>query len=330
MRGGLTRPVVANPYALIALLLMLLSGCSLFRPAPPPAAEAPPAASEPEAASAPEVATPPEAASAPGEAEAKPSPARRPRPAPVRRRPPAPPPPPPPPPPPVPAPAPLVAIRTIERGTFRTLLDSDVQKSDGKIVGRAIGLIAGPNGKPVDIIVNLQGFMGIGDREASFPWSTVRVNMQPKSTPITLVLGPGQQPTRDRPKPGAGPAPTDPTPTRLPILDASIERPNGAKVGRVVDVLLGRDADPLAVVVDVSGTLQERHAIAAEWSALRFVTKDNELRAQLDLSDKQVDASPPYVVSQAARVVSPVATSATTATSAPAASASAASSHGAQ
>lgn len=343
MRGGFARPVAALPYALPLLVLLMLSGCSLFRPAPPPPEpEAPIAASEPEApASEPEEASAPEAASVPEEtAEAKPA-QKKPRPAPIHRRRPAPPPPVPASAPAAPAPAPIITLRTIERGSFRTLLDSAVQKTDGKVVGRAVDLVAGPDGKPTEVVVNLQGFMGVGDRKAIFPWSVVRVNTQPASPAITLVLGPGQQPVPEQPRSGTGagvtpPAAGEPSPTRLPMLDATVERTNGAKVGRVVDVLLDGGADPLAVVLDVSGTLEKRHTIAAEWSALHFVKKNDELTAQLEMSDQQVEASPEYENGQPVRAVTPAAPPAPSAphpaASAPAApaAASAASAHGAK
>jgi hypothetical protein len=343
MRGGISRsarparPVSHLPYALTLLMLLALSGCSLFRTAPPPEPEAPvvvepePVASEPEAASAPEVASEPEAT-------AKPAP-KKPRPAPVRRPRPAPPPPAPASAPPAPHPPPLVQTRTLERGTFRTLLDSEVQKTDGKVVGRAVDMVAGPGGKPIEVVVNLQGFMGIGDRKANFPWSGVRVNTQAKTPAITLALPPSQLQVPDRPKPGA-PQPGEPeaTATRLPMLDTTVERANGAKVGRVVDVLLDSSADPQAVVLDVSGTLEKRHTIAADWSALHFVTKNNTLEAQLEMSDQQVDASPPYAADQPVHAVTPgapataaaPAASATAAPAATSATASAANAHGAK
>ncbi|MCP3721918.1 PRC-barrel domain-containing protein [Paraburkholderia sp. CNPSo 3272] len=349
MRRGFlrsTRPVFHFPYALTLLMLLTLSGCSLFRPAPPPEPEAPmatepePAASEPEAASAPEAASEPET-----ESTTRPAP-KKPRPAPVHRRRPAPPPPAPASAPPAPPPAPIVQVRTLERGTFRTLLDSEVQKTDGKVVGRAVDMVTGPGGKPVDVVVNLQGFMGIGDRKANFPWSGVRVNTQAKTPAITLALPANQLQVPDRPKAGA-PQPGNPeaSATRLPMLDADVERANGGKVGRVVDVLLDGSAAPQAVVLDVSGTLEKRHTIAADWSALRFVTKNNTLEAQLEMSDQQVDASPPYAPDQPVHAVAPAApppapaapaASATSAASAaqaaPAASpvASAANAHGAK
>ncbi|WP_322033105.1 PRC-barrel domain-containing protein [Paraburkholderia sp. J76] len=339
MRRGIlrcARPAFPFPYALTLLMLLALSGCSLFRPAPPPEPEAPvavepePAASEPEAASAPEAASEPET-----ESTIKPAP-RKPRPAPVHRRPPAPPPPAPASAPSAPPPAPIVQVRTLQRGTFRTLLDSEVQKTDGKVVGRAVDMVTGPGGKPVDVVVNLQGFMGIGDRKANFPWSGVRVNTQPKTPAITLALPASQLQVPDRPKAGA-PQPGNPeaSATRLPMLDADVARANGAKVGRVVDVLIDGSAAPQAVVLDVSGTLEKRHTIAADWSALHFVTKNNALEAQLEMSDQQVDASPPYAPDQPVRAVTPAAAqapAAPAAQAAPAASpvASAANAHGAK
>lgn len=308
MRGGFARPAPILSRVLIVALLLLLSGCGMFLTTPPPDpqawASAPEAASEP--ASEPEVAEPPEVASEPQEEGngARPAP-HKPHRAPVRRRRPAPPPPPPPAPPPAPAPAPVVMTRTIDHGTFRTLLDAQVQRPDGKVIGHAVDLVAGPDGKPAHIVVNLQGFMGVGDRKADFPWSTVRVDLHPKTPAITLVLGPNQLPAPDKPN-AAGPAqpgPGDATLTRLPMLDATVERPNGSKVGRVVDVLLGANADPLAIVLDVSGTLQSRHTIAADWSALHFAPRDKALRAQLDMTDQQIDASPPYANDQPVRAV---------------------------
>ncbi|MBV8260709.1 MAG: PRC-barrel domain containing protein, partial [Paraburkholderia sp.] len=116
-----------------------------------------------------------------------------------------------------------------------------------------------------------------------------------------------------------------------------VARANGAKVGRVVDVLLDGSAAPQAVVLDVSGTLEKRHTIAADWSALHFVTKNNMLEAQLDMSDQQVDASPPYAPEQPVRAVTPAvpaapAAAAPAASAAPAtsATASAAATHGAK
>ena len=332
MRGGFVRPVATLARALPLLLVLALSACSLFRPpAPVVEAEPPVAASEPEAASAAQ-ASAPEVASAPeATVEERPLP-HKPHLPPPRRRPPPPRRPEPAPAPPAPARAPLVTTRAIERGTFRTLLDSAVQKTDRKVVGRAVNVVTGPDGKPVEIVVNLQGFMGIGDRKAGFPWSAVRVNTAAGTPAITLALGPGQQ-AGGATQPEK--APDDAGPTRLPLIDTNIERADGGKVGRVVDVLLDASAQPLAVVVDVSGTLEKRHTIAADWSALHFVAKNHRLTAELNLSEQQVGASPRYANGAPVLAVTPAAQPAPAAAApappAPAAApAQAASAHGAK
>ncbi|MGF6843216.1 hypothetical protein QF001_007111 [Paraburkholderia youngii] len=200
---------------------------------------------------------------------------------------PAPPPPPPPPP-------PLIVLRTIERSDARTLLDSQVQKPDGKVVGRAVDMTADAAGKPREMVVNLQGFLGVGDRKVNFPWGAFHFTPTAKGAPITLTAT-------------AVPAAANKTNAlELALLDATVERANGAKVGRVVDVLIDGYAQPQAVVLDVGGIVStDRRTIAANWSALRFVTRDKELHPQLELSDAQINATPPYVADKPIRAVSP-------------------------
>lgn len=199
-------------------------------------------------------------------------------------------------PPPPPPPPPLIVLRTIERSDARALLDSKVQKPDGKVVGRAVDLIADAAGKPREMVVNLQGFLGVGDRKVNFPWGAFHFTPTAKGPPITL-------------NPTAAPSTVTvgkPSAPQLPLLDATVERANGAKVGRVVDVLIDANAQPQAVVLDVSGMVSaDRRTIAANWSALRFVTHDKELRPELDLSDAQINATPPYASDKPIRAVSP-------------------------
>jgi hypothetical protein len=90
------------------------------------------------------------------------------------------------------------------------------------------------------------------------------------------------------------------------MLDSDVERPNGTKIGRVVDVLIDRAAQPQAVVLDLGGLVNtDRRSIAASWGALRFVTRDKALHPQLDLNDAQIKASPPYAADKPIVVVSP-------------------------
>ncbi|WP_184032837.1 PRC-barrel domain-containing protein [Paraburkholderia sp. Cpub6] len=213
-------------------------------------------------------------------------------------------------PPPPPPPPPLIVLRTIERSDARALLDSQVQKPDGKVVGRAVDMIADAAGKPREMVVNLQGFLGVGDRKVNFPWGAFHFTPTAKGAPITL-------------NPTAVPSTANKSnPLELPLLDATVERANGAKVGRVVDVLIDGNAQPQAIVLDVGGMVStDRRTIAANWSALRFVTRDKELHPQIDLSDAQINATPLYASDKPIRAVSPAPPAQPAASAAPAASA---------
>jgi hypothetical protein len=302
MSGGFPRPAFRYPILLV-LAAMALSGCSLLRgPQQAPITEAVPVLVSPDGSTL--VAGPPETTvqteAAKPEAPPKPK-----RPVAPPRKPEEPPAPPVAAPTPPPAPAPLIVTRLIDRNQAHGLLDSEVQKPDGKVVGRAVDLVTDASGKPIEMVVNLQGFLGVGDRKVNFPWNVFRFTPNAKAATITLNLAPGQAPPADRSKAAAAAAGVA-TATRLPLLDATVERPNGGKVGRVVDVLIDGNAQPQAVVLDVSGMVSaDRRTIAANWSALHFGTKDKALYPLLDLSDAAIAASPAYDAGQPIRAVSP-------------------------
>ncbi len=298
--------------AFLVLPLAVLAGCSTwFAGRPPTPAELPelnvmpvePTPTEP--ASEPQVSAP-VPASAPREApehkHAAPKPVYRPAPKPQ-------PAPPPKPVKPV-APPPLVATRALAAGDIHGLLDARVQRADGKVIGRAIDMFVDTTGKPREMLVNLAGFMGIGDRKMRFPWSDFRFDPTHRSAPITLSIGPNEAPAAAAAKPkenGAGKAAGAGADDAhlLGVIDATAERGNGTRVGRVVDVLIDIHGEPQAAVVDVGSLIHERRSIAADWSALKFVPKDDALSLQTDLSDVQVNASPPYAPNQPVRAVAP-------------------------
>jgi hypothetical protein len=294
MSGGFSLPAwrqtLLAAFALLALLA--LSGCSslLWGTQQAPIVEA--TVMPVEAASAPVAASAPE----PVETEAaEPEQPRKPKKPVVKPHKVEPPPPVVAPPPPPPPPPPLILVRTIERNDAHTLLDSQVQKPDGKVVGRAVDMIADASGKPREVVVNLQGFLGVGDRKVNFAWNAFRFTPAAKTAPITL--NPSAVPVNPAKSNAA---------MQLPLIDATVERSNGAKVGRVIDVLIDASAQPQAVVLDVNGMVStERRTIAANWSALRFVTKDKELHPLIDLSDAQINAAPPYASDKPIRAVSP-------------------------
>ncbi|MBN3799922.1 PRC-barrel domain-containing protein, partial [Burkholderia sp. Ac-20392] len=193
-------------------------------------------------------------------------------------------------------PPPIVATRPLDRTQIHALLDSEVARRNGKVIGRAVDMVTDASGKPREMIVNLQGFMGVGDRKVIFPWNVFRFTPGGKQEPIVLDVPSGDLPPAARPKavPLSGSAAASPA-TRLPMLDSDVERPNGTKIGRIVDVLIDRASQPQAVVLDLGGLVNtDRRSIAASWGALRFVTRDKALHPQLDLNDAQIKASPPY------------------------------------
>jgi hypothetical protein len=302
MTGGFSRP--AWRVLIFAVALFALSGCSLlWGPQQAPIVDATIMPVEP--ASAPVAASEPE----PVETEAnEPEQPKKPKKPVVKPHKVEPPPPVATPAPPPPPPAPLIVLRTIERNEAHALLDSEVQKPDGKVVGRAVDMTADALGKPREMVVNLQGFLGVGDRKVNFPWGAFRFTPTAKSAPITL---------------NAAAVPTGAAKSnvvQLPLIDATVERSNGAKVGRVIDVLIDGNAQPQAVVLDVNGMVStERRTIAANWSALR----DKELRPLIDLSDAQINATPPYANDKPIRAVSPAPPPAPAPTPASAAAASA-------
>jgi hypothetical protein len=197
----------------------------------------------------------------------------------------------------------------------RGMLDNEVRRPDGKVIGHAVDLLADPNGKPREMVVNLSGFMGVGDRKVNFPWSQFRFLPGAKKAPITLQVPPGVPPAaaqaKDKPpQPSAAarqPEVAPQTPPALAVIDATVQRQNGAKIGRVVDVLVDGNAQPQAAVVDVGNLIStDRRSIAADWSALQFVQKGGAFALQLNLSDAQLHAAPPYAADKPARAVSPV------------------------
>jgi len=303
MNGGFSRPLATWCLPTV-LAIASLAGCSAFNPpplAPPPVVLAPEPASDADAAASAVVAVPASAAlpASTGVAEAPDNSVHT-----LQRikrfikretkpKPPAAPP--------VAAPTvpqPIIAIVTIPHEQARGLLDSDVQRPDGKVIGRAVDLLVDTNGKPQEVVVNLNGFMGVGDVKTNFPWNQFHFNPAERKAPATLALPPGDTPGAPVRKPGAAP---------LPLLDSTVQDKTGAKVGRVVDVLLDKQAQPQAIVFDVGNSIgPDRHNIAAVWSAVRLVTKDKSLQLQMDLTDAQIKAAPPYASDQAARVIAPV------------------------
>jgi sporulation protein YlmC with PRC-barrel domain len=293
-----------------AMSLSALSACGLLpQQTPAPIVERSyipaPNETETEAAETEEsasVATVPEPASTP-----RPAPAPKPKKRVVKPKPPEPAPAPPPEPPEPPPPPQIISTRIMQHEQLHGLLDAEVQRPDGKVVGRAVDIYVDPSAKPKLMMVNLAGFLGVGDRKVNFPWTAFKFTPNSKTAPITFV--PPPPPAKGKPAdPVPKPQPVNDAPANLlQLVDSNITQKNGARIGRVVDVLVDSQAEPQALVLDLSGSLAEdkRH-IAVNWGDLHVVSRNKQATLQMDFNDAQLKASPTYAPEQPIKIVSPV------------------------
>lgn len=207
-----------------------------------------------------------------------------------------------------PPPPPIISTRTMQHDQLHGLLDAEVQRPDGKVVGRAVDMYIDAAAKPKLLMVNLAGFMGVGDRKVNFPWTAFRFTPNAKGAPITFV----------QPSPPAKGKPADPAPKPQPVneapanlvqlVDSTVSQKSGARIGRVVDVLVDSQAQPQALVLDLSSSLAEdkRH-VAANWGDLHVISHNKQWQLQMDFNDAQLKATPTYSPEQPIKIVSPVA-----------------------
>ena len=314
-RGGLPlraydwhwRAMARTLAILIGLALVsVMSGCSLFPTQPPaPIIDL----STPQPASEPEAAEPEEEPASTPVATQPPVEQKAPRPKPKRRVV-VPKKPPPPPPPPVeekvpPPPPPILTTRIMQHEQIHGLLDSEIQR-DGKIVGRAVDMYVDAAAKPKLMIVNLSGFLGVGDRKVTFPWSAFRFNPADKKAPVTFVMpqAAAGKKAEAPPKPGSV---AEVPPTLAQLVDSNVTQKSGARMGRVVDVLIDSQAQPQALVIDLSDSLAgDKRQVAANWPDLHVVSRNKVLQLQLDFTDTQIKAAPTYSPDQPIKIISPV------------------------
>jgi hypothetical protein len=207
-----------------------------------------------------------------------------------------------------PTPTPLIETRQLSPGQAEELLETEIQKPAGKVIGRVVDVLVDANARPQNIVVNLTGFLGVGDRQIKFPWSVFRFNPAAKKPLITLLATPAEVAAANASKgakPGSASTPAAP-PLTASLSDATIVRRDGSTVGHVVDVLVDGAAQPQALVLDVGASINDDTPnIAANWSALHLVEKDKALQLQMELSVAQIKASPPYTSGKPILIVSP-------------------------
>jgi hypothetical protein len=213
----------------------------------------------------------------------------------------------PPPEPPEPPPPPqIISTRIMQHEQLHGLLDSEVQRPDGKVVGRAVDMYIDATAKPKLMMVNLAGFLGVGDRKVNFPWTAFRFTPNSKSAPITFMPPPAVKGKPADPVPKPQPV-TEAPPNLVQLVDSTVAQKNGARIGRVVDVLVDSQAQPQALVLDLSSSLAEdkRH-VAANWGDLHVISRNKQWQLQMDFNDAQLKAAPTYAAEQPIKIVSPV------------------------
>jgi len=98
------------------------------------------------------------------------------------------------------------------------------------------------------------------------------------------------------------------------ILGKNVRSRNGEDMGRIVDVIVNRDGQVRAAVIDFGGFLGVgSRKVAVDWSALRFEPSGKPDRISVDLSRNSVRLAPEYkegspVVVLGAELPQPVAT----------------------
>ena len=135
------------------------------------------------------------------------------------------------------------------------------------------------------------------------------VTPQPAAPPDAAVPAPDQAPATpppEQPKPEPPPPPKEaPQPPKnleplpkedtISVLGKKVRGAAGEDMGRVVDLLMDRDAQIQAVVIDFGGFLGVgSRKIAIDWRLVRFRPEEREAPLALSLGKAEVQAAPEY------------------------------------
>jgi hypothetical protein len=97
--------------------------------------------------------------------------------------------------------------------------------------------------------------------------------------------------------------------TAMSIMGVTIQGPAGKDVGRLTDVLVGQNGQPVAAVIDFGGFLGVgNRKVAVDWKSLKFSPGHKGHQITLELAPDQVRAAPDYKDQRPAPVVKPHAT----------------------
>jgi sporulation protein YlmC with PRC-barrel domain len=136
------------------------------------------------------------------------------------------------------------------------------------------------------------------DQPAPAPQDTPPAAEQ--APPATPEPQPSSQPTPTPPPKADAPQPPknlEPLPKEdtISVLGKKVRGPDGEDMGRVVDLLLDRDAGIQALVIDFGGFLGVgNRKIAIDWRLVRFTPDDRDAPIVLGLGKADVQAAPEY------------------------------------
>ncbi len=78
------------------------------------------------------------------------------------------------------------ALREVEA---TGVLGRDVRDADGRDIGRIVDVVVEPSGKPIAVVVDAGGFMGVGSRRVAVDWAAVHVPAPAAAdAPVTIDL----------------------------------------------------------------------------------------------------------------------------------------------
>lgn len=72
------------------------------------------------------------------------------------------------------------------------VLGHDVDEAGGKNIGRLVDILVGPDGRPRAAVLDVGGFLGVGNRVVSVEWSALHFAPADSAHPITTTLTPDQ------------------------------------------------------------------------------------------------------------------------------------------
>ncbi|MBB2199988.1 PRC-barrel domain-containing protein [Gluconacetobacter tumulisoli] len=78
---------------------------------------------------------------------------------------------------------------TVSNRHLGSLIDRDVVAPDGSHVGQAIDVLVDQDGHPAAVVVDVGGFLGVGNRRIAIAWDQFNLAGMTEKSPVTLRIG---------------------------------------------------------------------------------------------------------------------------------------------